>query len=221
MEYVSSAEAVKKTYLLAVACYLAIPFSVVGGLFVTANVDPEWAHRTAHYARDFHLLTVFKRALIICSVGLGGILWLLSCYCLVRSKRRSWRWLAFAFLGPLGIPFLAALRDDAPEPGDAYERFVQRLGRPAQITYELVFFIALWTAADLAIVLLRNILIMGESMATGAPFAQIVAQQSAMSGMYAFSEGLAATLLVPLVYLFRPIAFNLLAYLRRAAKPAA
>lgn len=209
----------KKTYLLAVACYLGIPFVIVGGGFVAVIINPEWALRTAHYARNFRLLSALKTLLILGSVGLGGILWLLMCYCLVKAKQRSNRWLAFAFLGPLGVPVLAALRDDAPFPGDAWQRFVQRMGRAARIAWELTFFSAAWTASYQAMVLLRNLLILRESMATGATVAQIVAQQNTMSGMYAFSEGNEVMYLVPLIYLLWPATFNLLA--RQLGFPAA
>ena len=211
----------KKTYLLAVACYLVIPFVIVGGGFVAVNINPDWALRTANYPRNFHLLSVLKTSFILGSFGLGGILWLLTWYCLVKSKQRSSRWLAFAFLGPFGIPVLAALRDDAPSAGDAWQRFVQRMGRAARIAFDLVFFLAAWTVSYQAMVLLRNFLILRESMATGATVAQIVAQQNTMGGMYAFTEGNEVMYLVPLIYLFWPIAFNLLARLRGANNPVA
>lgn len=201
----------KKTYLLAVACYIAIPFVIMGGGLVAAGIDPEWALRTANYPRNFHLLQALKTLVFLGSVGFGGILWFLMSYCLVNAKQRSINWLAFAFLGPLGIPVLAALRDDAPSADDACQRFIQRMSRVARIAFGLVFFIAAWIVSFWMIVLLRNLLILRESMVTGASVAQIVAQQNTMSGMYAFSEGMEVMYLVPLIYLLWPIAFNLLA----------
>jgi hypothetical protein len=204
----------KKTYLLAVACYLAIPFAVVGGGFAAVLINPEWAIHTTHYSRNFHLLNALKGALFFSGVGLGGILWFLMCYCLVKSKQRSMLWLAFAFLGPLGIPVLAALRDAAPIAGDAWQRLIQRTSRAARIACDLAFFLAAWTVSYQAMVLLRNFRILLESMTTGAPVAQIVAQQNAGGGMYAFVEGNEVMYFVTLIYLFWPIAFNLLARLR-------
>jgi hypothetical protein len=204
----------KKINLLAVACYLAIPFVIVGGLFVAGNINPEWALRTANYSRNFHLLTALKAALFFSSVGLGGVLWFLTCYCLVRAKRRSGVWLAFAFLGPFGFSVLAALRDGAPSPGDAWQRLVQRMGRSTHIAHELIFFFAAWSVSYQAMALLRNNLILRESLATGATVAQIVAQRNTMGGMYSFAEGIKVMYLVPLIYLSWPIAFNLLARLR-------
>lgn len=205
----------KKTYLLAVACYLAIPFAVVGGGFLAVLINPEWALHTAHYSRNYHLLSALKMALFFSGVGLGVILWFLMCCCLVKSKQRSMGWLAFGFLGPFGIPVLAALRDEAPVSGDAWQRFIQLRGRAARIVFDLAFFFAAWTVSYQAMVLLRNLLILRESLATGAPVAQIVAQQTASSGMYAFTEGNEVMFFVTLIYLFWPVAFNLAAYLRR------
>ena len=50
---------------------------------------------------------------------------------------------------------------------------------------------------------------------TGATFAQIAASQNASGGMWAFTEGNEVIYLVTLIYLFWPIAFNLLAFIRR------
>ena len=211
----------KKTYLLAVASYLAIPFVFVGGGFVAVLINPEWAIHTAHYSRNFQLLSALKRLFLFSGFGLSGILWLLMCYCLVKSKQRSMRWLAFGLLGPLGIPILAALRDDAPSAGDAWQRFIQRRGRAAQIAFDVAFFLVAWNGSYLAMVLLRNLLILNQSISTGATFAQISAQQNSSGGMWAFTEGCEAMYLVTLIYLFWPIAFNLLAFLRGAIYPAA
>ena len=205
----------KKTYLLAVACYLAIPFVVVGGGFVAVLINPEWALHTAHYSRNFHLLSALKGALFFGGVGLGVILWFLMCWCLVKSKERPMGWVAFGLLGPFGIPVMAALRDAAPVAGDAWQRLIQRGSRAVRIAFDVAFFFAAWTVSCGAIVFLRNVLITLESMRTGAPVAQIVAQQNASGGMYAFVEGNESMFLVTLIYLLWPIAFNLLAYLRR------
>ena len=209
----------KKAYLLAVASYLAIPFVFVCGGSVAVFINPEWALRTADYSRNFHLLSALKMAVLWGSFGLAGVLWLLTCYGMVRAKQRSSRWLAFAVLGPFGIPVLAALRDDAPSPNDAYQRFSQRMGRATQIAGECVFFMAAWTVSYQMMLVLRHLLILRESMATGATVAQIVAQQNASSGMYAFTEGNEVIYFVSLIYLFWPIAFNLLARLRGTANP--
>jgi hypothetical protein len=209
----------KKTYLLAVACYLAIPIVVMGGGFAAVIINPEWAIHTAHYTRNFHLLSAFKTLLMLGSFGLSAVLWLLMCYGLVRAKQRSRLWLACACLGPLGIAVLAALRDDDPAPGDAWQSFVSRLGRAARIAWETAFCLAAWTLSYQAMVLLRNVQILCQSLATGATVAQIVAQQNTMSGMYAFTEGNEVMYLVSLIYLFWPVAFNLFARLRHDLRP--
>jgi hypothetical protein len=209
----------KKTYLLALACFLAMPFTFVGGGFIAVLINPEWAIHTANYSRNFHLLGALKMAFLWGGFGLTGILWFLLCYCLIRAKRRAIGWLAFAFLGPLGLPVLVGLSDAEPSDGDAWQRFVQRMGLASRIAFEIVFFMAVWTVSYEAMVLLRNLLILGQSMTTGMPVAQIVAQQNASSGMWAFTEGNEVMFLVVLIYLFRPPAFNLLARLRGAIWP--
>ena len=62
-------------------------------------------------------------------------------------------------------------------------------------------------------VLKRGLMILVESATTGASPAQILAQQNASSGMWAFGEALEAMYFVPLIYLLWPALFNLLARL--------
>ena len=145
----------KKDYLLAAACFLAIPFVIVGGGCVAVFINPEWAIHSAHYSRNFHLLGALKVALIWSAFGLGGVFWLLTCYFLVKAKGRSYAWLVFAFLGPFGLPVLMALRDGAPAAGDAWQGFVQRRGLAARIGLEVAFFLAAWRLGYQAMVLLR------------------------------------------------------------------
>ena len=58
-------------------------------------------------------------------------------------------------------------------------------------------------------VLERNLMILYESATTGSSTAQIIANQNASSGMWAFSEGLEVMFLVALLYLIWPIVFNI------------
>jgi hypothetical protein len=65
-------------------------------------------------------------------------------------------------------------------------------------------------------------MILYESATTGSSTAQIIANQNASSGMWAFSEGLEVMFLVALLYLIWPIAFNIvgrLATLMASPKP--
>jgi len=66
-----------------------------------------------------------------------------------------------------------------------------------------------------AMVLKRNLMIMYEAAATGTSTAQIINQQNASSGMWAFSEGLEVLFLVVLFYLLWPICFNVVGRLPR------
>ncbi len=198
----------KKSYLLAVLCFLAIPFVFVGGGFAAVLINPEWAIHTAHYARNFHLLSALKLTLLWGGFGLSGLLWLLMCYLLIRSKERSRAWLLVAPLGPLGLAALAGLRDLAPAEGDAWQHMFHRMGHAARWTWGFAFFFGASTVGYAAMVLLRNLLILAESVSTGASVAQIVAQQNASSGMYAFTEGNEVICIVSVLYLFWPLAFN-------------
>lgn len=198
----------KRAYLLAVLCFLAIPFVFVGGGFLAVLINPEWAVHTSHYARNFHLLSALKLSLLWGGFGLSGLLWLLMCYFLVRSKERSRAWLLVAPLGPIGLAILSGLRDLAPAEGDAWQRLFLRMGRAARWVWGLAFFCGASTVAYAAMVLLRNLLILAQSLSTGAPVAQIIAQQNASSGMYAFTEGNEVICIVSVLYLFWPFAFN-------------
>ena len=57
-------------------------------------------------------------------------------------------------------------------------------------------------------VLKRDLMIMHEAAATGVSVAQIIDQQNASSGMWAFSEGNEVLYLVVLFYLLWPICFS-------------
>jgi hypothetical protein len=63
------------------------------------------------------------------------------------------------------------------------------------------------------VVLKHTLLIMYEAAATGTSAAQIIAQQNASSGMWAFGEGLEELYLVVIFYLLWPICFNIVARL--------
>jgi hypothetical protein len=60
-------------------------------------------------------------------------------------------------------------------------------------------------------ILKRNLMIWYQSATTGVSTAQIIAIQDASSGMWAFGEGLEVMFFVILLYLLRPILFNLAA----------
>ncbi|HEY4037557.1 MAG TPA: hypothetical protein VGM15_01945, partial [Burkholderiaceae bacterium] len=64
----------------------------------------------------------------------------------------------------------------------------------------------------------RELMIWREAVATGVSRAQIIAQQNASSGMWAFGEMLVILYFGVLLYLLRPIFVNLAGQLIRARK---
>jgi hypothetical protein len=99
---------------------------------------------------------------------------------------------------------------------------VGSLNRFARVGYEVCHFVIIWLLAFEAMILKRNLMILYESATTGSSTAQIIANQNASSGMWAFSEGLEVMFLVALLYLIWPIAFNIvgrLATLMASPKP--
>jgi hypothetical protein len=127
----------------------------------------------------------------------------------IRSKERSSWWLFFAALGPFGFAVLAMLNDRAPAETDRYARFVHNLNRFVRVGYEVCTFVIVWVLAYQAMVLKRNLMILYESATTGMSTAQIIDLQNASSGMWAFAEGNEVMYMVVLLYLIRPIVFNL------------
>src|ERR1044071_2255263 len=150
-------------------------------------------------------------AVVIVVMGL----WLLTCFFLLKSKKRSYGWLSLAVFGPFGLMILTMLHDNAPAPGDLYQRFLDRLKIYLRVAYELSFFVLVWVGAYQAMVLKRDFMILRQSAATGVPTAQIIAQQNASSGMWAFGESLEVMFLVVLFYLLWPFFFNVAGRLLR------
>lgn len=64
-------------------------------------------------------------------------------------------------------------------------------------------------------ILKRDLMIMYEAAITGTSTAQIIDQQNASGGMWAFSESLEVLFLVVLFYLLWPICFNVVGRLPR------
>lgn len=143
------------------------------------------------------------------SAAVVGILWLLACFLVIRSKERSSLWLFFAALGPAGFAILARLNDRASAETDPHTRFVLSLNRFVRVGYEACIFVVIWLLAYQAMVLKPNLMILYESATTGISTAQIISLQNASSGMWAFAEGMEVLYMVVLLYLIWPIVFNL------------
>ena len=209
----------KRLYSLALLCYLAIPMVVIASSTVASLIDPEWAVRTASYALNFKLLQFVKTGVIMAGAGLAFVLWIASCTFVLKSRDRSLGWLAFAFAGSLGFSVIAALKDRAPEPNDAYQHFIGGLHTVLRMTLEVILFFSIWVLAYQAMVIKRELAIRLQAAVTGRSVEDIVAEQSASSGMWAFAEGMEVLYLVPLLYLLWPVAFNLVSRLFRS-RPA-
>ena len=203
----------KKQTAFALVLLLLIPVVLMLGGLLFSLINPEIAAGHPNYARNFHILSLVKTMSLLASGALTVILWLLACLLMVRSKQRSSWWLFLAALGPLGFAILAMLNDRASVETDRYTRFVRGLNRFARLGYEVCSFVFIWLLAYQAMVLKRYLMIMYESATTGISTALILDRQNASSGMWAFGEGMEVMFIVVLLYLIRPILFNVVGHL--------
>ncbi len=193
---------------LAVAALVLIPVTVMLGGRLAIAINPEIAAGHPNYVRNFYLLQTAKHVVMAGTALLACGLWLACCALFLKAKARSFLWLPLAILGPLGLAALAVLADKSdgnakPEHGPtAWVRHVLRLA------FEAAFFIAAWFAAYEAMVAIRDLLIRLELQRTGMPVADIIELQNASSGMWAFGEGLEVMFLLAVLYVLRPIGFN-------------
>jgi hypothetical protein len=118
-------------------------------------------------------------------------------------------------LGPFRLIILTMLSDNAPAPGDSYQQFVGKLKIYLRVAYELSFFVVVCVGAYQIMVSNRGLMSMVEAASIGTSPAQIINQQNASSGMWAFSESLEVLFLVVLFYLLWPICFNVVGRLPR------
>jgi len=199
----------KKQHLVALVLLLLIPVVLALGGLLFSLINPEIAAGHPNYVRNFHLLNLLKLSVIWATVATVAVLWLLVCLQVIRSKKRSGAWLFLAALGPFGLAVLAMLSDRETAGLDPYSRFVGSLNVFVRVGYEICAFVILWLLAWEAMVLKRTLMIRFEAVTTGVPVAQIIDLQNASSGMWAFGEGLEVMFLVVLLYLLRPVVFNL------------
>jgi hypothetical protein len=205
----------KKQTVVALILLLLIPAVLMLGGLLFSLINPEIAAGHPNYVRSFHLLSLVKNMVIWASEALVAILWLLACFLVIRSKERSPLWLFFAALGPIGFAILTALNDKTPSEVDRHARFVRRLNIFVRVGYEVCRFVIIWLLAYQAMVLKRNLMIMYQSATTGISTAQIIDQQNASSGMWAFAEGMEVMYLVVFLYLIWPIVFNIVGRVAR------
>jgi hypothetical protein len=203
----------KRETVVALVLLLLIPAVLMLGGFLFALINPEIAAGHANYALNFHLLSRLRVAVFLGSGAVAALLWLVVFFLVIRSKERSLWWMFLAALGPIGLAILATLNDRVPAQTDRHARFVQNLNKLQRVAYEACRFLVIWELAYQAMVLKRNLMILYESATTGASTAEIIATQTASSGMWAFGESLEVMFLVVLFYLLWPIIFNIVARL--------
>ena len=199
---------IKRPYLMALACYLAIPLVTLAGAGLSLAIDPECAQHTAHYERNYRLLEWAATGMRLGTAGLIVALWIATCHQVLAARQRSRFWLALAAAGPFGFAVIALLADLAPVAEDSYQRTIPRLNWWWRVFFELGFFLAAWVLVYQGMAMWREGSIQVQSFLSGTPVATIVAIQEASSGMAAFVEGLGMLYPVPLVYLLWPLAFN-------------
>ena len=190
------------------------------GATLVIFIDPEIAARTANYERNFRLLNSLKTILLLATMLVDLGLWVLGCFLMLKSRKQSYRWLALSALGPFGLAGITMLDDKDPLPGDLYQRFVQSMRTIPRVAYELGLFVVIWVGAFMGMVVMRNVEVMVQAASSGMTQAQIINQQNASSGMYAFTEGLEATALLIVFYLAFPLVFNIAGQLFQRTRPA-
>ena len=201
----------KKPWVVVLALLLMIPLVLALGGMLFSLINPEIAAGHPNYVRNYHLLNLLKILCFWASVAGAGVLWMVACFLVIRTKKRSNLWLLLAALGPLGFAAIAMLNDGAGVETDSYTRFVRKLNWFMRVGYELCTFIILWEFAWQAMVLKRALMIQYQAATTGVSTAQIIDIQNASSGMWAFGEGLEVMYLFVLLYLLRPTVFRIVA----------
>ena len=200
---------IKKQWVVALVLLLLIPVVTVLGGVLFSLVNPEIAAHHPNYVQNYHRLHLLKMMMMWGSMACVGVLWVLVCFQVIRSKGRSLLWLLLAALGPFGFAVLTMLNDQAPAETDWHARFVRRLNLFVRAGYEICIFVTVWVLAYQGMVLKRTLMIQYQAATTGMSVAQIIDLQNASGGMWAFAEGNEVMYLVVLLYLLWPIAFNI------------
>ena len=204
-----------RKYLWALATFLTIPVILVAGGALFVVIDPEKLAGHTHYARNFQLLQLARHAIMLAMFGASASAWFAACALLIRSKNRNWRWLLLAFLGPPAIVVLSSLRDLDPRASDLYEQFIRKLNGLLRAACETGFVIVAWTVAWEMMLIKREATISFQAALRGVPRAQIIDEQNASGGMYAFSELNEVMYFFIFLYLVRPICVNVVGSLFR------
>lgn len=213
---------IKKEWVMAVVLLLLIPVVLMLGGALFSLINPEIAVHTSNYVFYWHLLNGLKIGIFRGMLAVVFVLWVLVCLQVIRAKKRSVAWLLLAVLGPFGLAVLAML-SDAPANGattndatlltDPYSRFVRKMNWFVRAGYEVGTFFIFWELAYRIMLLKSNLMMRVEAARTGISLAQVIDLHNASGGMWAFSEGLEVMFLVVLLYLLRPVVFNIVSRL--------
>ena len=215
----------KKQWVVPLVLLLLIPLVLMLGGMLFSLINPEIAAGHPNYVRNFHLLSLLKITVMWATAAAVLVLWLLVCLQVIRAKKRSASWLVLAALGPFGLAILAMLNDaklnDATAETDRYSRFVRSLKGFVRAGYELCTFVIVWALAFEAMVLKRTLMIRYEAATTGSSIAQVTDLHNASGGMWAFAEGMEVMFFVVLLYLLRPVVFNIVGRVAATMAPKA
>jgi hypothetical protein len=222
---------INKQWVVAVVLLLLIPVVMVLGGALFSFINPEIAAGHPNYVRNFHLLNLLKITVMWATAAAVLVLWLLVCLKVIRAKKRSASWLVLAALGPFGLAILAMLNeaklhdattsDRATAETDQYTRFVRSLNGFVRAGYELCTFVIVWMLAYEAMVLKRTLMVRYEAATTGSSIAQVTDLHNASGGMWAFAEGMEVMFFVVLLYLLRPVVFNIVGRVAATMAPKA
>lgn len=208
----------KRQTTVALVLLLLMPVVLRLGGYVFSAINPESAAGHPNYVQNYHRLDLIRHMSFWGSMVVVCVLWLVVCFLVIRSKKRSGWWLLLAALGPFGFAALTMLSDRAPGQPDRYECFVRGMNRFVSFGYQAFVFVIIWLLASELMEFKRYLTIQYESARTGISVAQIMDIRDASGGMWAFSEGNEVIYFVILLYLIWPVVFNLLA---RVASPKA
>jgi len=200
----------KKEWVLAVVLLMLIPVVLMLGGALFSFINPEIAAGHANYVLNYQLLNLVKKMVILGTAGTVLLLWVLVCLQVIRAKKQSLSWLVLAALGPFGLAILAMLNDKNAVATDPYSQFVRKMHWLVRTGYELCTVAIVWELAYEGMVLKRAVMERIEAARTGMSVAQVVDLHNASGGMWAFAEGLEVLFFLVLLYLLRPVVFNLL-----------
>ena len=199
----------------AVAALIMIPVLMIGGTAVAFSINPESSTIGPFHLRSYWLLYDTRRVLLW-AMPLAVIgLWFLTCLFVVRAKGRSYTWSALGVLGPFGLIALTMLGSKRVGGGTPSDAWISHRHWALRVLYQVVLFVVIIIAADQLIMLKRPLVIWWQSYTTGFPAEEIIEQQNASSGMWAFGELLETVFLIVLFYLLWPICFNVAGRLPR------